>query len=238
MFTAKVPRSRAAAHAREVTAGQNSTSGGARDADVSELTVIPTGSPERLTPVTTATGCGRSRKACRSSSACERAQDGSRAHGASAERPEPLADGGAVIAVGASRTSYSRTVTSFSAGSVNMSRNRSVSRERSASCREANRYTPPNVPEAVSASHHLPSKPGHAVKARGDVHGVCGVGVGRDVEAEGDDADAHGGSLLSGGSDPLTLGTPAPCPSSAGRSIREWSDGWSVRPMRGPPSRS
>ena len=49
-FTAKEPRSRAAAQAREDTAGQNSTRGGARDAEVSELTVIPTGFPERLRP--------------------------------------------------------------------------------------------------------------------------------------------------------------------------------------------
>jgi hypothetical protein len=67
MFTAKEPRLRAAAHAREVTLGQNSTSGGAKDTEVSELTVIPTAAPEGLMPVTTATGCGRSRKTCRRS---------------------------------------------------------------------------------------------------------------------------------------------------------------------------
>ena len=50
MFTAKEPRLRAAAHAREVTLGQNSTSGGAKDTEVSELTVIPTASPEGLRP--------------------------------------------------------------------------------------------------------------------------------------------------------------------------------------------
>ena len=71
MFTAKEPRSCAAAHAREVTLGQNSNSGGAKDTEVSELTVIPTASPEGLRPVTTATGCCRSRKTCRRSATTE-----------------------------------------------------------------------------------------------------------------------------------------------------------------------
>src|SRR5205823_2742162 len=68
-----------------------------------------------------------------------------RAHGLGAHgdswSAEAACGTGAVIAVGRSRRSYSRRVTSFSAGSANMPRNRSVTRERSASCWEANRYT-------------------------------------------------------------------------------------------------
>jgi hypothetical protein len=48
---------------------------------------------------------------------------------------------------------------------VNMFRNRSVSRDRSASARDAKTYTPPYVPEAASPSHHLASSPGHDANA-------------------------------------------------------------------------
>jgi hypothetical protein len=97
MFTAKGPRSRAAAHAREVTAGQNSTSGGAWDAEVSELTVIRTDSPEGLRPVTTAIGCSRSRKTCRRSSTAT-TEPSPGLHRASWSA-EAACDAGAVIAV-------------------------------------------------------------------------------------------------------------------------------------------
>jgi hypothetical protein len=50
MFTAKALHARPVAHAREVTAEQNSTSGGVRDTEVNELMVSPTGSRR---------GCGR-----------------------------------------------------------------------------------------------------------------------------------------------------------------------------------